>query len=272
MDAPDERPATEGAKPVSRAKPRVDKEARRASYLRAAARAFLNRGAPASMQDVADAAGAPKPVFYRVFPSRAELIEALFAHVHDTIVKTQHGKWDGYGWALRVLYLEAKRDPEIFIVVLKTFRGDPALASLRERLLDLVYKQATKFFTPSDGAPTGPPDRTARASASGRMNYFVACAFARGFWLTPPRLQRRRRPVMGSSGVEWAKSRPNQTGGGDHTPSPLFLEGRLPARRSALQPSFHLRCRPSRPPIRSRPHTGEVDQPPMFDPAPFTRP
>lgn len=164
MDEPNEPPATGGAKPGSRGKPRVDKEARKAEYLRAAARAFLTRGASASMQDVADAARAPKPVFYRIFPSRAELIEALFAHVHDTIVKTQQGKWDGYGWALRVLYLEAKKDPEIFLVVLKTFGGDPALAPLRERLLDLVYKHATKFFAPSDDAPAGPPDRTARAS------------------------------------------------------------------------------------------------------------
>jgi len=164
MDAPDERPLTEGAKALPRAKPRVDKEARKADYLRAAARAFLKRGASASMQDVADAAGAPKPVFYRVFPSRADLIDALFAHVHDTLVKTQQGKWDGYGWALRVLYLEAKKDPEIFLVVLKTFGGDPALAPLRERLLDLVYRQAAKFLAPAEGAPTGPPDRTARAS------------------------------------------------------------------------------------------------------------
>jgi len=164
MDIPEERPEPGAAKPGSRAKPRVDKEARKAEYLRAAARPFLARGASASMQDVADAARAPKPVFYRIFPSRAELIEALFDHVHHTIVKTQQGKWDGYGWALRVLYLEAKMDPEIFLVVLKTFNGDPSLAPQRERLLHLVHMQAAKFFAPSDGASSGPPDRTALAS------------------------------------------------------------------------------------------------------------
>jgi AcrR family transcriptional regulator len=164
MDGRDDRPVSEGPKPGSRAKPRVDKEARKADYLRAAARAFLSRGPSASMQDVADTAGAPKPVFYRIFPSRAELIEALFGHVHDTIVKTQQGKWDGYGWALRVLYLEAKKDPEIFLVVLKTFRGDPALEPMRERLLTLLRNQASGFFYPSDDAPPGLPDRTVRAS------------------------------------------------------------------------------------------------------------
>lgn len=163
MDGDEDLPG-ESPKSGSRSKPRVDKEARKADYLRAAARAFLTRGAAASMQDVADAAGAPKPVFYRIFPSRAELIEALFQHVHDTVVTTQQGKWDGYGWALRVLYLEAKKDPEIFLVVLKTFNGDPALASHRERLLSLIHSQATGFFLPAEGAPSGPVDRTIKAS------------------------------------------------------------------------------------------------------------
>ena len=72
-----------------RAKPRVDKEARKADYLRAAAKAFLAKGAAASMQDVADSAGAPKPVFYRIFPSRSDLIESFFQHVHDVIIELQ---------------------------------------------------------------------------------------------------------------------------------------------------------------------------------------
>lgn len=164
MDGREDPPAGEEPKPGPRSRPRVDKEARKADYLQAAARAFLARGASASMQDVADAAGAPKPVFYRIFPSRAELIEALFDHVHDTMVKSQQGKWDGYGWALRVLYLEAKKNPEIFLVVLKTFRGDPVLEPLRERLLTYVYNQATAFFLPAEDAPPGPVDRTVRAS------------------------------------------------------------------------------------------------------------
>jgi AcrR family transcriptional regulator len=147
-----------------RTKPRVDREARKADYLRAAARAFLAKGAQASMQDVADAAGAPKPVFYRIFPSRAELIDAFYQHVHDAIVQTQQGQWDGYGWALRVLYVEAKKEREIFLVALKTFRGDPALDPWRERLFDLVSKQAMGFFHPSAGAPAGSEERGMLAS------------------------------------------------------------------------------------------------------------
>jgi AcrR family transcriptional regulator len=159
-----QRTASSGAQPATRPKPRVDKEARKADYMRAAAKAFLAKGAAASMQDVADAAGAPKPVFYRIFPSRAELIDSFFQHVHDVMVKTQEGKWDGYGWALRVLYLEAKKEPEIFLAALKTFRGDPTLEPQRERLLNLIHLQAAGFFQPSDGAPPGAADRVAQAS------------------------------------------------------------------------------------------------------------
>jgi AcrR family transcriptional regulator len=149
-----------------RTKPRVDREARKADYLRAAAKAFLTKGAGASMQDVADAAGAPKPVFYRIFPSRAELIDSFYSHVFDTIVRTQQGEWDGYGWALRVLYLEAKKEPEIFLVALKTFRGDPTVEPWRERLLELVNRQAMGFFQPATGAPSGGKDRGVRASGT----------------------------------------------------------------------------------------------------------
>jgi AcrR family transcriptional regulator len=150
----------------ARAKPRVDREARKADYLRAAAHAFLTKGASASMQDVADAAGAPKPVFYRIFPSRADLIDAFYQHIQDAIVQTQQGQWDGYGWALRVLYLEAKKEREIFLVALKTFRGDPALEPWRFRLLDLVERQAMGFFQPSEGAPAGADARAVRASGT----------------------------------------------------------------------------------------------------------
>lgn len=144
-------------------RPRVDRVARRAEYLRAAARVFLASGPQASMQEIADAAGAPKPVFYRIFASRAELIDALFQHVHDAVIDTQKGDWDGYGWALRVLYLEAKKDREIFLVVLKTFRGEPTLEAWRQKLFTLIYDQAMGFFRPGEGAPPGANKRAVRA-------------------------------------------------------------------------------------------------------------
>jgi AcrR family transcriptional regulator len=156
-----------GVEEARRSRPRVDPVARKAEYLRAAARVFLELGAGATMQDIADGAGAPKPVFYRIFPSRADLIAAFFEHVHDTIAETQKGEWGGYGWALRVLYLEARKSPEIFLVALKTFRGDPALEPWRQKLMALGPAQAqTGFFTPHPEAPPGAADRARRASVT----------------------------------------------------------------------------------------------------------
>jgi AcrR family transcriptional regulator len=148
----------------ARLKPRVDHAARRTAYLRAAAETFLAKGTFASMQDIADRAGAPKPVFYRIFPSRADLTDAFFQHVYDVIMRTQQGTWDGYGWALRVLYQEAKNDKEIFLVALNTFRGDPGFEPWRERLFTLVQQQALGLFQPAESAPPGAEERAVRAS------------------------------------------------------------------------------------------------------------
>ncbi len=149
--------------------------------MRAAAKAFLAKGASASMQDVADAAGAPKPVFYRIFPSRADLIESFYQHVHDVIVKTQQGQWDGYGWAMRVLYQEAMKEPEIFLAALKTFRSDPTLQPWREKLLALVHTQAKSFFLPAEGAPPGAANRIELAAKSmNSMAFDVLVAWLEG--------------------------------------------------------------------------------------------
>jgi AcrR family transcriptional regulator len=172
MSRTQRRPIMTNPSTGARLKPRVDREARKAEYLRAAARAFLAKGSVASMQDVADAAGAPKPVFYRIFPSRAELIDSFYQHVHDVILETQKGQWDGYGWALRVLYLEAKKEPEIFLVALKTFRGDPSLDHWREKLQNLVHAQAVNFFQPAPGVAPVSAEKIKQASRSMNALFF----------------------------------------------------------------------------------------------------
>jgi AcrR family transcriptional regulator len=155
-----------------RLKPRVDRVARRTAYLRAAAEAFLAKGPLASMQDIADRAGAPKPVFYRIFPSRADLIDAFYQHVYDTIVRTHQGTWDGYGWSLRVLYQEAQNDKEVFLVALNTFRGDPAVEPWRARLVTLVQEHALGLFQPAEGAPPGAQERAVRATKTLSFLFF----------------------------------------------------------------------------------------------------
>lgn len=151
-------------RPVAITRPRVDYDLRKREFLRAAARVLLDKGVSASMQEIAEGCNAQKPVFYRIFASRAELMDALFQHVHDTIIDVQKGEWDGYGWALRVLYQEARKESEIFLVVLKTLRGDPDLEEWRNQLTELLHAKALLFFEPAKGAPPGAQDRAVQAS------------------------------------------------------------------------------------------------------------
>jgi AcrR family transcriptional regulator len=161
---------------AARRKPRVDREQRAKTYLTAAAGVFLTHGAAATMQQIADAAEAPKPVFYRIYPSREGLIDALFQHVHDVIAQVHAEPWQGYGWTLKAVYLRARQDPDIFLAVLKVFRAMPAHAAWRERLLDLVHQQSILFFTPGDGAPKGASTRAVRASKSLESLFFDTLA------------------------------------------------------------------------------------------------
>jgi AcrR family transcriptional regulator len=139
---------------------------RKAEFLRAAARAFLELGSGASMQEVASYAGAQKAVFYRVFPSRAALIDAIFQHIHETCVLSYQTPWRGYGSRLLDVYLRAREDREIFIVGLKVFRGAPELDLWRERIFDIVHTSSLQFFRPGPNAPAGAERRALRASRS----------------------------------------------------------------------------------------------------------
>ena len=87
--------------PVRR-KPRVDHEARRAEYVSVAARVLLEKGLhAATMRDIAEAAGAAKVLFYRLFPSREALVEAVFARVEAEIRHAHDLPWEGYGSLVR---------------------------------------------------------------------------------------------------------------------------------------------------------------------------
>jgi len=173
--------ASPPAKPATVSRARVDHDLRKAEFLRAAATVLLDKGASASMQEIAEGCGAQKPVFYRVFASRGDLMDALFQHVHDAIVEVQKGKWDGYGWALRVLYLEARKEREVFLVVLNTLRGDPDLDHWRRKLADLLHTKALLFFEPEPGAPPGAQARAIRASQTlSTMSFDTLVAWLEG--------------------------------------------------------------------------------------------
>ena len=81
-------------------KPRVNVAERREAYIRIASRVFLERGlGAATMQDVADAAGVPKVLFYRIFSSKKNLLDAILDHViqgiHEVYAKPLRVYGDG---------------------------------------------------------------------------------------------------------------------------------------------------------------------------------
>jgi len=72
--------------PLTRA-PRADAERNRRRVLDAAARVFAERGATATLNDVARAAGVGVGTVYRKFPDKEALLDALFDDKIDSLVR-----------------------------------------------------------------------------------------------------------------------------------------------------------------------------------------
>jgi AcrR family transcriptional regulator len=158
------RPEAAGRNGARIRRPRIDPEERRARFLRAAARAFLEHGIAASMQDIAESAGAQKVAFYRIFPSRSALMDALMQNIHDAFVLTYRAPWGGYGSRMRAIYEFARQERDIFVVGLKTFRGAPELKVWRRRIGDIVHMGTLDLFVPGPNAPKGADRRALKAA------------------------------------------------------------------------------------------------------------
>ena len=101
-------------------KPRVNVAERREAFLLAACRVFLDRGVgTATMQDVADAAGVPKILIYRIFPSKQALLDAI----RDKVLAKIHEVWKEpnyfYGSRLYSMALAARAQPEPYLLVFR---------------------------------------------------------------------------------------------------------------------------------------------------------
>lgn len=156
--------------PVRR-KPRVDHEARRAEYVSVAARVLLDKGLhTATMRDIADAAGAAKVLFYRLFPSREALVEAVFARVEGEIRDAYARPWEGYGSLVKHVLAAARQEPAPFLLVLKNVRS--AGLDWEDRLRLIMAQVSLPLFKPADTASDGAEVRAMRASA-GMFGLFV---------------------------------------------------------------------------------------------------
>ena len=148
-----------------RKKPRVDHAARRDEYVRTAARVFLDKGLhAATMRDIAEAAGAAKVLFYRLFPSREALVDAVFDKVATAIDDAFDSPWEGYGSMVGKVLETARKDPEPFLVVFKNCRASQP--EWEARLRAILARTSLPLFAPGPDAPPGAEERSKKAAGA----------------------------------------------------------------------------------------------------------
>ncbi|MCR5876750.1 TetR/AcrR family transcriptional regulator [Phenylobacterium sp. J426] len=165
--------ATKGVTPASRAarvglgsKPRVDREERRELYLRIAAEVFLRKGLnTATMQDVADALGAPKVLIYRIFPNKQALMDALLERVLSAIHDAYAQPYRAYGERVLQIVRTAREHPDLFLLVLRYSRGGAEQNRWRAEIWETfaAYVEA-RWFLPGEGVAPGAGGRARLAA------------------------------------------------------------------------------------------------------------
>ncbi|MBI5940900.1 MAG: TetR/AcrR family transcriptional regulator [Caulobacterales bacterium] len=153
------------AAPTVRKKPRVDQAARRDEYVRTAARVFLEKGLhAATMRDIAEAAGAAKVLFYRLFPSREALVDAVFERVAGAIDEAFDQPWEGYGSMVGKVLETARKDPAPFLVVFRNCRA--SMPEWESRLRRVLARTSLPLFEPGPNAPAGAEARSRKAAGA----------------------------------------------------------------------------------------------------------
>lgn len=123
---------------------RADAERNRQRILAAAAEVFAARGLDASLEDVARVAGVGIGTVYRRFPSRTELVDALFEQRIDALVHAaQQAAQLGDSWKALVQFLEQAIGPQVedralTDLLLSNRHGTDRLLRVRARLQPLV--------------------------------------------------------------------------------------------------------------------------------------
>jgi AcrR family transcriptional regulator len=142
---------------------------RREAFLLAASRVFLERGVgTATMQDVADAAGVPKILIYRIFRSKEALLDAI----RDKVIAKIHEVWAVpariYGGRLHGMVVAAREQPEPFLLVFRYSQAGVEGLDWRKKVEDAIsaYTRDRWFKT----GPDAPPGAEARAEYASRLN------------------------------------------------------------------------------------------------------
>jgi AcrR family transcriptional regulator len=147
-------------------RPRVNVAERRISYIRIASRVFLERGVgQATMEDVARAAGVPKVLIYRIFPSKKALLDAIFETVTATIHESYRTPCFVYGGRVRDIVERARRCPEPFILVFRYSQVGIDPGGWSETITDLFSGYTReRWFRPGPEADKGAEERAEFAS------------------------------------------------------------------------------------------------------------
>jgi len=150
-------------------KPRVNVPERREAFLLAACQVFLERGVgTATMQDVADAAGVPKILIYRIFESKQALLDAI----RDKVIAKIHEVWAEparvYGGRLRGMVIAARECPEPFLLVFRYSQAGVEGLDWRAKVEDAISAYTLERWFQL--GPDAPPGGEARAEYASRLN------------------------------------------------------------------------------------------------------
>lgn len=136
------------------------------SYIRIASRVFLERGVgEATMEDVARAAGVPKVLIYRIFPSKKALLEAIFETVTSAIHESYRAPCRIYGGRARDIVGRARQCPEPFILVFRYSQVGVDPGGWSQAITDLFSAYTReRWFRPGPDAEAGAEERAEFAS------------------------------------------------------------------------------------------------------------
>jgi len=150
-----------------RRKPRIDRTARMANYVRIAAETFHELGLQrASMQDIADRAGVAKILIYRQFPSKEALLAAIFEEVLREIRAVYDAPWPGYGAGLMEVLRRARTNRAAYLLLLRDSRSDPEARRWYDIYRERQIEPFMVFLKPAEGAPPGGEDRARQGALS----------------------------------------------------------------------------------------------------------
>lgn len=171
--------------PKLRRKARLDHDARRKAFIRAAAEVFSENGLhKGTMDQVAERTGVSKVVLYRTFPSKAELLAAIAEEAFEHLQRAATEPWRGYGSGLRRALQAMRAWPDGFIVVLRDMPSAPDCATHYEKFA-LQAQRDLMGLIPEDYLRSQHARETAFALASA-MAALIHQAVRRWIEVYPP--------------------------------------------------------------------------------------